>query len=63
MFAQGLPLYAKEVLVSLLPIIAVFLIFQMMTRRYQTRQIKRIAVGFAYTYIGLVLFLLSLIHI
>lgn len=57
MFAQGLPLYAKEVLVSLLPIIAVFLIFQMMTRRYQKRQIKRIAVGFAYTYIGLVLFL------
>ncbi len=56
-FAQGLPLYAKEVLVSLLPIIAVFLIFQMMTRRYQKRQIKRIAVGFAYTYIGLVLFL------
>lgn len=55
MFAQGLPLYAKEVLVSLLPIIAVFLIFQMMTRRYQKRQIKRIAVGFAYTYIGLVL--------
>lgn len=54
-FAQGLPLYAKEVLVSLLPIIAVFLIFQMMTRRYQKRQIKRIAVGFAYTYIGLVL--------
>lgn len=29
----------------------------MMTRRYQKRQIKRIAVGFAYTYIGLVLFL------
>ena len=49
--------YAALILVSLLPIIAVFLIFQMMTRRYQKRQIKRIAVGFAYTYIGLVLFL------
>lgn len=56
-FAQGLPLYAKEVLVSLLPIIAVFVIFQTMTRRYHKRQIKRIAVGFVYTYIGLVLFL------
>ena len=44
-FALGLPLYA------------VFLIFQLMTRRYHKRQIKRIAVGFAYTYIGLVLFL------
>ena len=56
-FAEGLPLYAKEVLVSLLPILAVFLIFQLMTRRYQKRQRKRIAVGFVYTYIGLVLFL------
>lgn len=56
-FAKGLPLYAKEVLISLLPINAVFLIFQLMTRRYHKRQIKRIAVGFAYTYIGLVLFL------
>mgnify|MGYP004562810429 CR=1 FL=1 len=56
-FAQGLPLYAKEVLISLLPINAVFLVFQIMTRRYHKRQIKRIVVGFAYTYIGLVLFL------
>ena len=56
-FALGLPPYAKEVLISLLPINAVFLVFQVMTRRYQKRQIKRIAVGFAYTYIGLVLFL------
>lgn len=56
-FALGLPLYAKEVLISLLPINAVFLIFQLMTRRYHKRQIKRIVVGFAYTYIGLVLFL------
>ena len=56
-FAQGLPIYIKEVLISLLPIVLVFVIFQAMTKHYHKRQIKRIAVGFAYTYIGLVLFL------
>ena len=56
-FAQGLPLYAKEVLLSLVPILWVFLIFQWLTHRYHGLQIKRIVVGFGYTYIGLVLFL------
>ena len=57
MFAQGLPLYAREVLLSLVPILWVFLIFQWLTHRYHGLQIKRIIVGFGYTYIGLVLFL------
>ena len=56
-FAQGLPLYAREVLLSLVPILWVFLIFQWLTHRYHGLQIKRIIVGFGYTYIGLVLFL------
>ncbi len=56
-FAAELPPYAKEVLVSVLPIIAVWAIFQLSTRRYQRRQNYRIAVGFGYTYLGLVLFL------
>lgn len=56
-FAQGLPLYAREVLLSLVPILWVFLIFQWLTHRYHGLQIKRILVGFGYTYIGLVLFL------
>ena len=56
-FAQGLPLYAREVLLSLVPILCVFLIFQWLTHRYHGLQIKRIIVGFGYTYIGLVLFL------
>ncbi|MBQ7820965.1 MAG: DUF1538 domain-containing protein [Clostridia bacterium] len=56
-FGKGFPKYAEEVLISLLPIMAVFVIFQLITRRYQRRQIKKIIVGFAYTYIGLVLFL------
>lgn len=56
-FAKGLPVYAREVRTSLLPIAAVFVLFQITTRRYKKRQIKRIAVGFLYTYVGLVLFL------
>lgn len=56
-FGKGMPKYAKEVLISLLPIVAVFIIFQLFTHRYQMRQIKRIVVGFIYTYLGLVMFL------
>lgn len=56
-FAGRLPTYAREVMVSLLPIGVVFILFQMLTRRYKKRQLKRIAVGLIYTYVGLVLFL------
>lgn len=56
-FLLELPAYVGEVLISLLPIMAVFLIFQLGCRRYQKRQVKRILVGFAYTYLGLTLFL------
>lgn len=34
-----------------------FVIFQLISHRYRQRQIKRILVGFVYTFIGLVLFL------
>ncbi len=56
-FFINMPPYIREVLISLLPVAAVFVIFQLLTRRYKHRQRKRIIVGFAYTYIGLVLFL------
>ncbi len=56
-FVKYLPHYAKEVFVSLLPIVAVFIIFQLLTRRYTKRDVERISVGLVYTYIGLVLFL------
>ncbi len=56
-FLVELPAYAGEVSLSLLPIVAVFFLFQLLTHRYKKRQIKRIAVGIFYTYIGLVLFL------
>ena len=56
-FAVEIPLYAREVAVSVLPIVVVFFVFQLFARRYQRRQIVRMCVGFAYTYVGLVLFL------
>ncbi len=56
-FVHFLPEYGTEVAISLFPIVAVFFIFQLLCHRYQKRQIKRIAVGMLYTFIGLVLFL------
>lgn len=56
-FAAQLPHYAREVLISIVPIAAMFFVFQLVSRRYQHRQKLRIAVGFGYTYTGLVLFL------
>lgn len=56
-FTGELPRYFEEVIVSILPILAVFVIFQLFSKRYPNRQKLRVAVGFAYTYFGLVLFL------
>jgi len=56
-FLTDLPHYAKEVFVSIVPILAVLFLFQLVSRRYQRRQFKRVIIGFGYTYIGLVLFL------
>ncbi|RKJ40709.1 DUF1538 domain-containing protein [Acutalibacter sp. 1XD8-33] len=56
-FAFELPRYAKEVFLSIVPILGMCLAFHLITHRYQHRQKLRIAVGFGYTALGLVLFL------
>ncbi|MBM7712247.1 DUF1538 domain-containing protein [Enterococcus xiangfangensis] len=56
-FMLELPHYAKEVAISIFPIGLLFLIFQLVSRRYHHRQYLRMIIGFLYTYIGLVLFL------
>ncbi len=56
-FTLEVPGYAAEVLTSFLPIAGVFVVFQLISRRYRARQIRQILVGFLYTYVGLVLFL------
>lgn len=56
-FIHALPEYAKEVLIALLPIAAVFIIFQLFSRRFHMHKIAKMCVGLVYTYLGLVLFL------
>jgi hypothetical protein len=56
-FARELPQYLQDVLAALGAIVLFFIIFQIISRRYKRHQIVRIAVGFVYTLIGLVVFL------
>ena len=57
LFHEGLPAYIHEIATSLLPIILMFGVFQCVALKLDTRTLGRIAVGLAYTYIGLVFFL------
>ena len=56
-FVYSFPKYAEEVLVAIVPVVGVFVLFQIITRRYQLHQLLRVASGFLYSYVGLVLFL------
>ena len=56
-FISALPHYGKEVLISILPVAGVLVVFQLFTRNYHKRQLLKMAVGFVYTILGLVLFL------
>ena len=57
MLMNAIPGYAREVLIAMAPIIIIFIIFEIVTRRWKKHQLSRICVGLFYTYIGLVLFL------
>ena len=56
-FLHTLPLYAKEVAIAFVPIVFVFVIFQLVARKFHIHNIIKMSVGFIYTYIGLVMFL------
>ncbi len=56
-FLSSLPEYAYEVMVSMAPVIATFVIFQASTRRYRKKQVIKIVIGLVYTLVGLILFL------
>ncbi len=56
-FVNALPAYAKEVMGAFVPIVLLFVIFQLVTRRFHIHNVLKMCVGFLYTYIGLVLFL------
>lgn len=56
-FAAALPVYAEEVALAFVPIVLLFVLYQLITRRYHIHNIIKMSFGFIYTYIGLVLFL------
>lgn len=56
-FLEGLPEYMHEVAIALLPVLALFVAFQLLTRRFRRSQLFRVSTGLVYTYIGLALFL------
>lgn len=56
-FVHMLPDYGKEVISSILPVLGVFLLFQLISRRYHRNQMIKMLMGFLYTIIGLILFL------
>ena len=56
-YIASLPAYLKEVVIALLPIVAFFLVFQVVSLRLRRLPFMRILVGLVWTCIGLVLFL------
>ncbi|MCI8539714.1 MAG: DUF1538 domain-containing protein [Oscillospiraceae bacterium] len=57
MFFQSFPKYISEIAGSLLPIVAFFGAFQLISLKLSKHNLMRIVVGLVYTYLGLVLFL------
>ena len=56
-FWHAVPHYSKEVLIAFFPIVGVFIVFQLISKRFHRHQLAKIIVGLIYTYIGLVMFL------
>lgn len=54
---RGLVKYIQEIAIAIAPIIVFFLLFQLVSRSFHKRQVVRIFIGFAYTFVGLLLFL------
>jgi len=56
-FARAFPHYAEEVAVALIPIILMFVVYQLISKRFHKHQLIRVVLGLVYTYGGLVMFL------
>jgi hypothetical protein len=56
-FAVRLPHFVKNVFAALGAVFVCFCVFQLASRRYKRHQLGRIAIGFLYTFLGLVLFM------
>jgi len=56
-FAQNLPHFFAEVAMTLLPIVAVFVLFNVLTKSFRHRHLIRAIAGYVYAFIGLAVFL------
>lgn len=56
-YGEGLGTYALEVLRAISPIVAFFVIFQLLTKAFPKRQLIKVWIGIAYTFFGLTFFL------
>lgn len=56
-FAKNLPEILKEVSLALLPLVAMFIVFQIFLLKMPRGKVSRIVMGFIYSFVGLVLFL------
>ena len=56
-YLRAIPQYMGEMALSLLPIVAIFLLFQAVSLRLSRHNLGRILIGILHTYVGLVLFL------
>jgi len=57
LYYNGFPVYLKEMLSSLLPIVVTFVLFQLISLHIKSGQLIKIVNGLIYTYVGLVLFM------
>lgn len=55
-FLEQIPHMVKEMFIALLPLVIIFLIFNAISFRLSKKKFGKIVKGFAYTYIGLILF-------
>ena len=58
-FLSAAPSIIKDVLMGLLPIIAFFLIYQLFSVRVHKKELAQIFIGAAYTFVGMLLFLVG----
>ncbi len=57
LFAGGLPEYMREMLISILPLTAVFFLFNFTLLKLSFQNLSRIGLGLIYTYVGLTVFM------
>jgi len=58
-FLYELSVMWRESLISMAPLVVIFLVFQFVSFRLPRRQFRRIVIGLVYTYVGLVIFLIG----